>query len=86
MAGMVYGPRIMLTVVVDVQRKSENGGVATTERKRQSGASNKKEIMRLIVHGTKYIQGSRKAKVTPGKEPVVSRNSNGEGSKIEGRT
>jgi len=42
MAGMVYGPRIMLTVVVDVQRKSENGGVATTERKRQSGASNKK--------------------------------------------
>jgi len=46
----------------------------------------KKEIMRLIVHGTKYIQGSRKAKVTPGKESVVSRNSNGEGSKIEGRT
>jgi len=44
--------------------------------------------MRLIVHGTKYIQGSsEKAKVTPGKkESVLSWNSSGEGSKIEGRT
>jgi hypothetical protein len=48
--------------------------------------------MRLIVHGTKYIQGSSKEGNSKSngerrvRESGLSRNSIGEGSKIEGRT
>jgi hypothetical protein len=60
---MVYGPMIMLRVEVDVQRKSEWRCVATTEKNSGASNKNKKEIMRLIVHGTKYIQGSSRKEI-----------------------